>query len=415
MRQSRFLAVSVFVIGVGFLCSTVLWHLVGGRFLSLVTDSGYPDVSLEAVAPDVVHIDDTLQISYVVRNQGDVPSFSTYLLIHTPLNAAFDHLASDPLCQSMGTSVVCSSAFDASRGFVLEPGESRHFIVAFRVSPAYCDSAFEVDASALVVSPMVVNGFGNHAVTSIGVSCALPPPPALESCSMQQHNFCGDGCVGVREQCDDGNTINFDGCTHCQVDPGSHCGGNPSACTHEVIPSPLTQGFEQYPSGFYGYGKLPEHSIVLDDEQATHTNPNRKKLSGGYANYYSKLRGSPGQPVLDNSSNWDPVMLRGDYDVYVTWNPEELSISPVMLRLRMTALDADGAEIGEYVDSTFTEQQNVVPNGPSWGGQLWERVGTFHVDRTQNVRASIEFVGGRAWKNWWYSIDAIALVHPDFE
>jgi cysteine-rich repeat protein len=45
---------------------------------------------------------------------------------------------------------------------------------------------------------------------------------------------CGDGSVGLIEQCDDGNTTNNDGCTSCLTDDGYNCDtSEPSVCEME--------------------------------------------------------------------------------------------------------------------------------------------------------------------------------------
>jgi cysteine-rich repeat protein len=59
-----------------------------------------------------------------------------------------------------------------------------------------------------------------------------------DGCSSQCYiesgsSFCGNGIRAGSEQCDDGNTANLDGCTSiCQVQPGWTCSGDrPSTCT----------------------------------------------------------------------------------------------------------------------------------------------------------------------------------------
>jgi cysteine-rich repeat protein len=53
---------------------------------------------------------------------------------------------------------------------------------------------------------------------------ADPAPPAGASC--------GDGLIGTGEACDDGNTVDGDGCTHvCSIELGYACAGSPSRCT----------------------------------------------------------------------------------------------------------------------------------------------------------------------------------------
>ncbi|RJS26239.1 hypothetical protein DRW03_06955 [Corallococcus sp. H22C18031201] len=42
---------------------------------------------------------------------------------------------------------------------------------------------------------------------------------------------CGDGVISLREECDDGNTANGDGCSNsCGIEPGYGCTGQPSTC-----------------------------------------------------------------------------------------------------------------------------------------------------------------------------------------
>lgn len=38
---------------------------------------------------------------------------------------------------------------------------------------------------------------------------------------------CGDGYTVLQEKCDDGNTMNYDGCSStCQIEDGYNCVGN---------------------------------------------------------------------------------------------------------------------------------------------------------------------------------------------
>ena len=58
-------------------------------------------------------------------------------------------------------------------------------------------------------------------------------------------SVCGNGIVEAGEQCDDGNTINGDGCTStCTVQPGFQCTGSPSVC-FTVCGDGLIGGTEQ--------------------------------------------------------------------------------------------------------------------------------------------------------------------------
>jgi cysteine-rich repeat protein len=48
----------------------------------------------------------------------------------------------------------------------------------------------------------------------------------------QCDSLCGNGSMDGTEDCDDGNTVDADGCTACAIDPGYDCMTNvsPSAC-----------------------------------------------------------------------------------------------------------------------------------------------------------------------------------------
>lgn len=53
---------------------------------------------------------------------------------------------------------------------------------------------------------------------------------------------CGDGTVGLLEFCDDGNTTDADGCTHCRVDTNYNCDtSEPSVCQMEGCGDGLLQ------------------------------------------------------------------------------------------------------------------------------------------------------------------------------
>ncbi|MBT5149069.1 MAG: hypothetical protein HOM42_02950, partial [Candidatus Peribacter sp.] len=60
-------------------------------------------------------------------------------------------------------------------------------------------------------------------------------------------NQCGDGVVGGLEACDDGNSLDQDGCNaYCQAEPGYGCTGNPSDC-NLLIPTLPGQGGSSSP------------------------------------------------------------------------------------------------------------------------------------------------------------------------
>jgi cysteine-rich repeat protein len=58
------------------------------------------------------------------------------------------------------------------------------------------------------------------------------PSKAAAISTYAQATGCGDGIVGLGEQCDDGNTTAGDGCSPaCQTEPCYTCSGSPSTCT----------------------------------------------------------------------------------------------------------------------------------------------------------------------------------------
>jgi len=57
------------------------------------------------------------------------------------------------------------------------------------------------------------------------------PTPAVTPTPTFTPPPCGDGLIEPPEQCDDGNTVNGDGCSsNCQVEPMWHCDDEPSVC-----------------------------------------------------------------------------------------------------------------------------------------------------------------------------------------
>jgi large repetitive protein len=61
---------------------------------------------------------------------------------------------------------------------------------------------------------------------------AASPPNAFRYLFVDAYDDrCGDGALSPREECDDGNTANGDGCSAtCGIEPGYGCTGQPSAC-----------------------------------------------------------------------------------------------------------------------------------------------------------------------------------------
>ncbi|TSC22940.1 DUF4215 domain-containing protein [Corallococcus sp. Z5C101001] len=61
---------------------------------------------------------------------------------------------------------------------------------------------------------------------------AASPPNAFRYLFVDAFDdHCGDGVISPREECDDGNSANGDGCSAtCGIEPGYGCAGQPSAC-----------------------------------------------------------------------------------------------------------------------------------------------------------------------------------------
>jgi fibro-slime domain-containing protein len=79
----------------------------------------------------------------------------------------------------------------------------------------------------------VKDGDGCSSACSVesGFSCTTGMNGS-SACAVDQSVVCGDSKVGFGEQCDDGNTVDGDGCSAtCQVESGYVCGNVGSACT----------------------------------------------------------------------------------------------------------------------------------------------------------------------------------------
>ncbi|RKH36121.1 DUF4215 domain-containing protein [Corallococcus praedator] len=61
---------------------------------------------------------------------------------------------------------------------------------------------------------------------------AASPPNAFRYLFVDAYDDrCGDGAISLREECDDGNATNSDGCSaSCGIEPGYGCTGAPSSC-----------------------------------------------------------------------------------------------------------------------------------------------------------------------------------------
>jgi cysteine-rich repeat protein len=64
------------------------------------------------------------------------------------------------------------------------------------------------------------------------------PIPTVAPSPTPTPSECGNGHFDPKEGCDDGNTVNGDGCSNCQVDPQYMCFGEPSECFIVNCPGP---------------------------------------------------------------------------------------------------------------------------------------------------------------------------------
>jgi len=66
-------------------------------------------------------------------------------------------------------------------------------------------------------------------------------------------NTCGNGEINPGEECDDGSTLNSDGCSsNCQIEDGYECNGAPSVCTPLCGNNTLDDGTEQCDGNDFG-------------------------------------------------------------------------------------------------------------------------------------------------------------------
>lgn len=86
----------------------------------------------------------------------------------------------------------------------------------------------------LVIAPETCDDGNSLNSDGCSSSCVIE---AGYQCTKSQPSYCwdecGDGRVSAREKCDDGNGEYNDGCSEdCRLEPGYTCTGSPSACTH---------------------------------------------------------------------------------------------------------------------------------------------------------------------------------------
>ena len=104
-------------------------------------------------------------------------------------------------------------------------------------------TAFVVQAELSFDVPYNNPGTADYSTADSGLRFEIDLPPGLTMTSdsgvfltkpLNGPPVCGDGVIEGTEQCDDGNTVNGDGCSStCQVESGFTCNGaSPTNCTN---------------------------------------------------------------------------------------------------------------------------------------------------------------------------------------
>ena len=89
-----------------------------------------------------------------------------------------------------------------------------------------CDDENGVDGDGCTANCTIEEGYACEGSPSVCTEAAVEAP------------VCGDGIVTEDEACDDGNTVDGDGCTaNCTIEEGYACEGSPSVCTITDAPS----------------------------------------------------------------------------------------------------------------------------------------------------------------------------------
>ncbi|MBI1818052.1 MAG: DUF4215 domain-containing protein [Deltaproteobacteria bacterium] len=133
------------------------------------------------------------------------------------------------------------------------------FVLLVPAPPALAQSS---SASFRMTSEALNTGGGRSNSASFSLSDCLPPAPEAggtsSSSSFQMQSgcgsaltqaVCGNGVVEFGEQCDDGNTLNGDGCSAtCSTETGYSCAGSPSVC-NAICGDGFVTGVEQCDDG----------------------------------------------------------------------------------------------------------------------------------------------------------------------
>ncbi len=125
---------------------------------------------------------------------------------------------------------------------------------------------------------------------------------------------CGDGLIEGDEECEDGNTIDGDGCTACKVDANFVCNGLPSVC-HEAEPGDSCKNaiVPDFPNNGYGtvtYGGTEDNFDDLYTDQWSGNTTSCKGSANGPEVFF-KLDLITGDVVT--------VKQTGDADVVISY------------------------------------------------------------------------------------------------
>jgi cysteine-rich repeat protein len=199
---------------------------------------------------------------------------------------------------------------------------------------------------------------------------------------------CGDGKLGIGEECDDGNTRSGDGCgPTCQVEPGWNCVGEPSTC----VMTAMTVCNAPYPPNC-GNGILePNLNETCDDGNNTagdgctpcctvepgfgcYGNPSLCAPEGDFVYVQDRATGCPGEGrmadpycriqagvddgrpfvIIGQGDYFESVVIEGKTRTLVAKDPN------VVLRSASLALDVHGGSNVLVVGMSIQAQGNVV-------------------------------------------------------
>ncbi len=172
-------------------------------YLSTTVENPSADLTVSATAtPNAVSVNDQIQYTVTVKNKGPDEAQNVKFQDFLPAGVTFVSATSNPNVNCTGSGVVtCNFAK------LLQNDTAQVDILVKAPSAGTLQNTAR--AYAMTDDP---NTNDNEVVTTTVVTGPPPPPPPTA--------VCGDGHTDAPETCDDGNTVNGDGCdSHCQIEP----------------------------------------------------------------------------------------------------------------------------------------------------------------------------------------------------